>query len=412
VPSFSILDSHTVLACQLLLAVVFSVVFFCMMRAYPQLRGLGSIATGFLFSAPGVLLIALRGSISDVASIVLANALILCAHLYFYLGILRFFSPQRKPSPAAIWSAVSTVAIAVPVIAWFAIVQPALLPRLFVISLSIGYISTLIALELLRQAAGRIAYRLFSGFMLLYTAIGLSRVVFAAFGVPPLLLHHGSLQAIGAAINIVFICALGIFFQLMIAGELTQAIEHRARHDLLTGTLNRHGIELRLAGELDRARRNEHPLSALLIDVDHFKFINDTHGHAAGDQALRSVAQCIARSLRSYDLLGRYGGDEFLLLLPETHAHHALEAAERIRSVVANSPLPANLNHRPTISVGITETLPLDNASTLLARADAALYDAKHAGRNCCRLRLASSTHPAPPPRDTDHPSSIHSIRS
>jgi diguanylate cyclase (GGDEF)-like protein len=378
--------------------------------AYPQFSGLGYIAVGFLFSAPGVLLIALRGSVSDFASIVLANTLILCAYLYFYLGILRFFSPQRRPSTTAILSAVLAVAITVPVIAWFSIVQPALLPRLFIIALSTGYICVLIALELHHHSAGRLAYRLFSAFMLLYAAIGLNRVAFATFGIPPLLLHHGNLQALGAAFNIILICALGIFFQLMIAGELTQAIEQRARHDLLTGTLNRHGIELRLFGELDRARRNGHPLSALLIDIDRFKSINDTHGHAAGDQALRAVAQCIAGSLRSYDLLGRYGGDEFLLLLPETHSHHALEVAERIRALVNHAPLPAALTHHPTISVGITETLPLDTAATLLARADAALYDAKHAGRNCCRLRLASSTHPTPPPRHTDHPSSTSPI--
>jgi diguanylate cyclase (GGDEF)-like protein len=408
VSALSILDSRNVLACQLLLAAVFAIVFLCMRRAYPQIRGLGSIAAGFLFSAPGVLLIALRGSISDFVSIVLANTLILCSYLYFYVGILRFLRPQRKPSPRAIWSAVLAVAISVPLIAWFTIADDALLPRLFIIALTTGYICALIALELHHQSSGRLSYRLFSAFMVFYAALGINRVAFAAFGVSPLLLRHGYLQTLGAFFNVLFICALGIFFQLMIAGELTQAIEHRARHDLLTGTLNRHGIELRLTGELDRARRTGHPLSALLIDIDRFKSINDTHGHAAGDQALRAVAQCIARSLRSYDLLGRFGGDEFLLLLPETHSHHALEVAERIRSLVNHAPLPAALTHHPTISIGITETLPLDTAATLLARSDAALYDAKHAGRNCCRLRLDSSAHPTPPLPES--PSSIRPI--
>ena len=242
--ALSILDSRNVLVCQLLLAAVFAVVFLCMKWAYPQLRGLGSIAVGFLFSAPGVLLIALRGSISNLASIVLANTLILCAQLYFYFGILRFLGPQRKPSPAAMWSAVLSVAVAVSLLTWFTIAEPALLPRLFIIALSTGYICALIAVELHRKSSGRLAYRLFSAFMVFYAALGINRAVFAAFGIPPLLLRHGNLQTLAAFLNVGFICALGIFFQLMIAGELTQAIEHRARHDLLTGTLNRHGIEL------------------------------------------------------------------------------------------------------------------------------------------------------------------------
>ncbi len=199
---------------------------------------------------------------------------------------------------------------------------------------------------------------------------------------------------------------MGVFFQLMIASELTHTIEDRARHDLLTRTLNRTGIEARLSIELDRAHRKGHPLSAVLIDVDNFKTINDAHGHAAGDQALRSVAECIANSLRSYDLLGRYGGDEFLLLLPETRSQDALEVADRIRVLIGTAPQASDADLHPTVSIGITELRPLDTAITLLARADAALYDAKHAGRNCVRRRDSSGAHPiAKPAHESADPS-------
>ena len=158
--------------------------------------------------------------------------------------------------------------------------------------------------------------------------------------------------------------------------------------------MNRHGIEAQLSTELDRALRNRHSLSALLIDIDHFKSINDSAGHAAGDDALRFVSKGISSSLRSYDLVGRYGGDEFLLLLPETTANQACEVAERIRNllnVAAQTFAPAL---RPTVSIGIAQTLQNDTIITLLARADAALYDAKHAGRNCVRKRDSSGVHP------------------
>jgi diguanylate cyclase (GGDEF)-like protein len=395
----STLDLRTILACQLLLSTAFAIVFFAMKWAYRQLHGIGCIATGFLLSAPGVLLVAMRGSISDFASIVLAYALILSAYLYFYLGILRFFTGRRWPNPLGIWSATASVVIAVFLIAWFALYQPNTVARMVANSIPSAYICILISMELYRRATDRRAVRIFSLFMFLPAAYSLYRVYHAIrFGLPAQFLQSDGSHASALAVNVIFTCILGIFFQLMIASELTLAIEHRARHDLLTGTLNRHGIEQRLSGELDRANRNGHPLSALLIDVDQFKSINDNHGHAVGDQALRSVAQSIAASLRSYDLLGRYGGDEFLLLLPETHSRHALEVAERIRAIVNtahhhNDQLP----HHPTISIGVTEILPLDTPITFLARADAALYDAKHAGRNCTRIRHASGMHPVAP---------------
>ena len=400
----STFDVRSILACQLLLSAAFAIVFLAMMFAYRQLNGIGAIAFGFLVCAPGILLLTLRGSISDLASIVLANALILYAYLYFYLGILRFFAGRHKPQPAAIWSATLTVILAVALTAWFSGAHPAVIPRVLTISLASAFLCSLIAYELLRQATGRLTLYLFSCFMFLYAALNIARgIITIRSGNPPFLLQPGNPQILAIIASLVFICGFGIFFQIMIAGELTHAVEHRARHDLLTGTLNRTGIESRLCGELDRAHRNGHPLSALLIDIDHFKSINDTHGHAAGDQALRAVAQSIASSLRSYDLLGRYGGDEFLLLLPETPSRSALEVAERIRTLLTNAPQPPGSSiQRPTVSIGLTETLPLDTTASLLARADAALYDAKHAGRNCVRRRLSSAAHPS---RPSDYPS-------
>jgi diguanylate cyclase (GGDEF)-like protein len=406
----SSLDVRTILACQLSISAAFTVVFFAMMWAYRQFHGIGSIATGFLLCAPGVVLISLRGSISDFASIVLANALILCAYLYFYLGILRFFAGVRRPQPIGIWSATGSVVLAVPVIAWFAAENPNPAVRILVISLVSAFICTLISIELFRQAASRLTLKLFACFILLPAASSLYRAAHTLrFGASTDLMQGDASHVFVLILDLVFICAMGVFFQLMIASELTHTIEDRARHDLLTRTLNRTGIEARLSIELDRAHRKGHPLSAVLIDVDHFKTINDDHGHAAGDQALRSVAECIANSLRSYDLLGRYGGDEFLLLLPETRSREALEVADRIRVLIGTSPQVPGWDLLPTVSIGITELLPLDTALSFLARADAALYDAKHAGRNCVRRRSSSGVHPIAKPsfESSDH----HTIR-
>lgn len=393
-------DIRTLLACQLLVSVVFAIVLLAMKWAYRSLRGIGSIAIGFLLGVPGVLLLTLRGSISDFTSIVVANALVLVAYLYFYIGIWRFFQGRGKPHPTAPWIAAATVVVATAIITWFSLVHPDIVPRILAATLGNAVLCALIGIELYRNSDGRTSLRVFSIFMFLHIAINLGRAGFTLWlGTPSNFMQGNATQAFAMIANIAFVSLVGVFFQLMIAGELTQALEHSARHDRLTGTLNRLGIEERLATELDRASRNRHPMSAVLIDIDRFKAINDAGGHAAGDTALRSVAQGISKSLRSYDLLGRYGGDEFLLLLPETGAPHALDVIHRVRTILAQANRAIDPALQPTISIGLAEIEPGDTAATLLARADAALYDAKNAGRNCVRhrsgMRAVATDHPA-----------------
>ncbi len=389
-------DIRTMLACQLLLSVVFAIVFLSMRFGYCKLKGIGSIATGFLLGIPGVFLLTLRGTISDFASIVLANTFILCAFVYFYSGVRHFFADRHRPSPLLMWLACLSVTTTVMAVTWYSMMEHRIVPRIVAISLSNGFLCVLIAVELFRHSARRRTLRLFAYFMLFHVATNLFRIFFTLyFGTSADFMHANSVQALAMISDLIFVALLGIFFQIMVASELTHAVEHRATHDLLTGVLNRHGIEERLNTELDRAGRNGRPLSAILIDVDRFKEINDAGGHALGDEALRIVSKGIAKGLRSYDLLGRYGGDEFLLLLPETQARHAVEVADRIRALLAVSTQSLEPILQATVSIGVAETLPSDTAATLLARADAALYDAKHAGRNCVRRRFASGVHPS-----------------
>jgi diguanylate cyclase (GGDEF)-like protein len=120
--------------------------------------------------------------------------------------------------------------------------------------------------------------------------------------------------------------------------------------------------------------------SLALIDIDHFKTINDTRGHAAGDDALRQVAKVISSHLRDYDYLGRFGGDEFLLILPEASYQDALKVVERIQKAIRE--MPARFDHAITLSIGVTQAVPFEPVDTILARADTALYKAKQAGRD------------------------------
>jgi diguanylate cyclase (GGDEF)-like protein len=168
--------------------------------------------------------------------------------------------------------------------------------------------------------------------------------------------------------------------------ELKQAyarIEELAQFDELTGMLNRRMIMAALADEMARARRSGTPCSVALIDLDHFKRINDQFGHPTGDEALRTFSITAFANIRSIDKLGRYGGEEFLLILPETEPDTATQMLERLRAIVAGSNWTAIASSMAvTISGGITAVREDDSPDTALARADAALYRAKAAGRN------------------------------
>ncbi len=164
--------------------------------------------------------------------------------------------------------------------------------------------------------------------------------------------------------------------------------EQHANIDTLTGTFNRRWLEHVFEREATRCAFNEQPFSLLMLDVDHFKDYNDQHGHLAGDYALRMVAQTLTDQLRNKDSLVRYGGEEFVILLPEMGIEEALLIAERLRMSLQSvstfysptGPLPG-----VTVSIGLSSMRCKDSLQSMLARADHALYKAKQQGRNCLR---------------------------
>lgn len=163
-----------------------------------------------------------------------------------------------------------------------------------------------------------------------------------------------------------------------------EALEELATTDALTGLSNRRRLFEHLDEEILRSRRYGTPLSVLLIDLDHFKRVNDTWGHSVGDQVLRNAARALSEASRDTDLAVRYGGEEFVLLLPETALEGALTLAETLRARLQDTPtdLPAGRRIEITISLGVATLRNGENAEELMSRADAALYAAKHKGRN------------------------------
>jgi diguanylate cyclase (GGDEF)-like protein len=157
-----------------------------------------------------------------------------------------------------------------------------------------------------------------------------------------------------------------------------------ARCDHLTGALTRRAFSEHADREIERFRRYKTPGSLVLFDLDHFKHLNDTCGHAFGDEVLARTAKVVMDSLRPTDIFGRYGGEEFALLLPGSDEDQALQCAERTRASIAAIEFDRGV--RVTASFGVSTTgAPRETLASLLGQADAALYLAKETGRNCCK---------------------------
>jgi diguanylate cyclase (GGDEF)-like protein len=167
--------------------------------------------------------------------------------------------------------------------------------------------------------------------------------------------------------------------------EAREALRVQATHDALTGLINRGRVLEILATEIARSQRELRPLSVLMVDLDRFKLINDTHGHQAGDAVLREASRRMQAATRQYDAPGRYGGEEFLVVLPGCGAREGCVQAERIREAFASAPFAAGGESLAvTCSIGVSsrDACAAGDADCLIHEADEALYAAKHQGRN------------------------------
>jgi diguanylate cyclase (GGDEF)-like protein len=176
-----------------------------------------------------------------------------------------------------------------------------------------------------------------------------------------------------------------------------ESLRFEAMHDSLTGLLNRGAVLEQLTKELVRASRRGAPVSVLMGDLDHFKTINDTNGHAAGDAVLREAARRLKAGVRAYDSVGRLGGEEFIAVLPECDAKTGLSVAQRLCRSLADTPtnyMGTPIAHSISIGVAATDQFGSSQADELIRAADAALYRAKHAGRSRALLAIEREFEP------------------
>lgn len=347
-----------------------------------QRDGMRLWATAMVLETLTWVLIAARGAIPDAFSLVVANGLKAGAHALALAAICEF---QRRTVPR--WQYFVPVALAM---LMAALLADDIRSRFAWGGLIFGFQLVLIARALLTDEetrAGRAWRLLFGGLVAMLLVLGLRAAAalsgYAEFAQPQNAIAPHPVQII-SFIGIMATALVGsVGFILMVKERTDREILELAMTDSLTGIPNRRAL-MELA-EHALARRGGAPMALMMIDVDHFKRINDTLGHPAGDAVLKQVARLLAGRLRGGDVLGRYGGEEFCVLAPDTDTEGARTLAESLRDIIAYRPLHAENNElKVTVSIGVA-CCPNDKTrelKDLLAEADAALYAAKEAGRN------------------------------
>ncbi len=357
-------------------------------RTHADMPGLAQWAGAGVAAAVAIMLIVVGGVHSDPLALSMAQVMIAGGFMLAWSGFRRFLG--RRPLSVAM---LATVAVAVLGTIVAAQLWQALMIRSIGNALVIAVVSALIARDLLTAVRpGQIAMLSTGWFYALNALFFLLRGLAAARGVETAdTFNPDGLAALPALWWLCMSVATTLGMVLMTGERLQAHLDRQANRDPLTGALNRRAFALEVRKEIGRARRHSQSLSLLMMDLDHFKQINDQLGHACGDAVLCSFVASAERILRSEDLFFRFGGEEFVAILPSTRAEQALVAADRLRAAfVSDAAAQLDSGRRLpfpiTVSIGVGELHAQEEIDGLLRRTDMALYRAKTGGRNRCEL--------------------------
>ncbi len=370
------IDPRTVILLSGVMGAFMAAIMYALKRSYPPaIKGLGEWAVALIFMSVGGLLGFGLGFLPDLFSISIPRLLFPSGLLLAYVGTQRFFGVTPR---FGLWIALIGVVVLAQM--WFTFGVPSYQMRL-VLACSLGACLMAAFAHLVhKQGVSTFARGLTLGVLLFSLSVLIMRVV-ATFiwpvgeSIMDTSTHH-LIYVTSFSFGIVL---LSVSLVLLATERLHAEVAYLASHDSLTNALTRRHLNEVCAIELDRSQRHGRSMALLIMDLDHFKSVNDTYGHQRGDRVLVDFVAKVNGLLRRPDQLGRFGGEEFVALLPETSLEEAMFVAERIRAACA---VPAHPSSR-TVSIGVTTNHTAgDTVGTLIARADAAMYQAKAKGRN------------------------------
>jgi diguanylate cyclase (GGDEF)-like protein len=368
---------YTIVAITGLMGCLMSLVLYFLKKTYPKpINGLGDWALFPLLAFFASFLYGMQGKWHHLISMALPNLLLVLTAVTQLRGTYRHF---EKPVNTKLIAVI--VFIALLLILWSSGKSEYYLHRLLSMT---GFLAIMFAAQLKALWARRresFATKLMVitlAFLCITMAI---RFISALIEPPPVgVFVFSPLQAFYLSGNSVGILLLSICAILLSSEQLRNEMEKLLRHDALTGALTRRTVFEYAENELARSSRRDTPFSMLLMDLDRFKEINDKHGHQVGDTVLTNFVQCVEQVLRRPSVIGRYGGEEFIVILPETTKEQAVQVAERIQSHLRTQPVPLKVT--ASIGVACSGQAKHDTLDAMIGRADAALYAAKRKGRD------------------------------
>jgi diguanylate cyclase (GGDEF)-like protein len=372
-------DPRSFILISALLGLLCACIFFILRHSFPKdIRGLDHWAVACLAMMMSAILFSLRGSISVLYSSFLANILVVGGIMLMYASLRRFEGHrQHYRQLIAILVAMALLLICP------TFIRDDYRMRIIVVSAVNTTLFAACAMAI-QQMKQRSLKELFTKIVFLFAAsVSLLRYITA-------ILQHDTLrpeadtsilQRLYMATFSFSVLALSLGFMLMVNRKLRLKLERVALHDSLTGTYTRGAFFDLLGKEMARSHRSSEPVSLLMLDLDNFKAINDRYGHLGGDQVLVDFAQKVNRILRPQDVFGRYGGEEFTVLLPNTSQEEACHVAERI--CLLSEQADSQDIPRYTVSIGMTTVRQhCPDINAFVRRADHALYEAKKLGKN------------------------------
>jgi diguanylate cyclase (GGDEF)-like protein len=373
------LDIRTLLFMVGLISLLSAIAMATYARRFPQFPGLAWLALADACLCLGMYLVSMRDSWPDIFTVVTANIVTLAGLALNVEAFRRLTGPSWPRVPSPYWAFL----VLVPGSWYFTFVEPGVHERILVFTGSAILVCTSMGAALwfgpAREESPRLRFSaaVFIGFALLLSARWLNTIYESPL---PSFMQAGWVHAWVLISYIAFVLLKNFGVLQHTVKQLIDESKRLARVDELTGLPNRRAVLELAQRELERTRRSSEPLSLIMVDVDHFKAINDSLGHAAGDSLLVTMAQRLSGHLRVVDVCARFGGEEFLVLLPNTGIDRAAHVAEKLRAALD---VPANDSRIGySASFGVA-TLHTDvHLEALIARADAAMYRAKHAGRN------------------------------
>ncbi len=379
------LDFRTLSLTLMLFSLVFGLGMFAYSREHAKFSGIKTIGVGYFLIGGGCVLLGLRHFIHDFASIVISNIAIIMGVVLIYRGLFNFLGISLRFER---WLSPTLAVLLAGVLYFYTFHIPDVNLRIQAFSIAFAVACFIGASGLLqrREIHNRMAAKMLIAMFLLVGAFFIFRLLWSFYEIPPDDFMNAGLLSALAIIAGEFLVILSSFCTIWMASdELQDELSEIARVDPLTGIYNRRAFDECCDIEFSRAQRSGSSFAIIMCDLDHFKKVNDQHGHHIGDEVLRRFAAILKNKIRQHDVVARFGGEEFILLLPNSNTEQGLQVAEQLRAKTAATQITIDSDISLTLSAsfGVAHYCASDSEwSVVLHRADNALYAAKKQGRN------------------------------